>query len=175
VRLGLDLEVGSVDFGVSARIVDAGRCSCISSVFSFILAACMINVVIGNIGRRKIVVFWTIWVGVGALCSSCSIILGSCSFGSSGLHLCSLFDGSSPVAKLGALMVGSCRVGVALMVVEVAILVDDFVEVVEGIDVGVGGNVVFLVGSAPLLFGWLVLIVIRGSVRRRRMEEVVEW
>jgi hypothetical protein len=72
------------------------------------------------------------------------------------------------VANVGALRRRSCNLVVALMDVEVAILLDDLVEIVVGIVGMVGGLGTFLDGGAPLLLGWLILIVIRGSVGRRK-------
>ena len=63
------------------------------------------------------------------------------------------------MASLGALVDWSCKLFrkllVALKLMEVAILEDDFVEIVERIDV-VGGFETFLVVGAPLLALFLV-------------------
>ncbi len=72
------------------------------------------------------------------------------------------------MANVGALVGWSCNLVVALMDVEVAILLDDLVEIVVGIVGMVGGLGTFLDGGAPLLLSWLILIVIRGSVGRRK-------
>ena len=72
------------------------------------------------------------------------------------------------MASVGALWRRSCNLVVALMEVEVAILLDDLVEIVVGIGGMIGGWVTFLDGGTPLLLIWLILIVIRGSVGRRK-------
>ena len=78
------------------------------------------------------------------------------------------------MANVGALRRRSCNLVIALMDVEVAILLDDLVEIVVGIVGMVGGLGTFLDGGAPLLLGWLILIVIRGSVGRRRVDDTGE-
>jgi hypothetical protein len=89
-----------------------------------------------------------------------------------GLHLCSLV-GCSQWASLDGIGDGSCillwELAVALIVqtiVEVAILNQDIVEVVE--DLGVKIGFATWLGGAPLQC-WLFLIVIRGSVGRRKL------
>ena len=59
------------------------------------------------------------------------------------------------MANVGALRRRSCNLVVALMDVEVAILLDDLVEIVVGIVGMVGGLGTFLDGGAPLLLCWL--------------------
>jgi hypothetical protein len=59
------------------------------------------------------------------------------------------------------------------MVVEVAILNQDFVEVlVDHVDVEIGFAT--WLGGAPLLLCWEFLIVIRGSVGRRKLVDTGE-
>jgi hypothetical protein len=57
------------------------------------------------------------------------------------------------------------------MGVEVAILMDDLVEIVEDVDVKIGFATLLAGRGAPLLLGWLFLIVIRGRVGRRKVED----
>ena len=72
------------------------------------------------------------------------------------------------MASVGALRRRSCKLVVALVEMEVAILLDDLVEMFVGIVGMIGGLVTFLDGGAPLLLDWLILIVIRRSVWRRK-------
>ncbi len=72
------------------------------------------------------------------------------------------------MASVGALKRRSCKLVVALVEVEVAILLDDLVEMFVGIVGMIGGLVTFLDGGAPLLLDWLILIVIRRSGWRRK-------